>query len=129
MTGEAVVIVQSAGREREAIEALTAAGARSIDTASVSDAPAIPRSDREAKREVKNGEHLAAAYDEKDEERYRRGFDAALKLAARGKSDVEIEDLLQQEFTELCERHFFVRGYKNALATWKANHEALRGIA
>ena len=62
-----------------------------------------------------------------DDWSYRPGFEAAMLLRERGKSAAEVEDLIRDEYPDLCERHGFVRGYKRGLTQWCEPFEASMG--
>ncbi len=66
------------------------------------------------------GEALAARV----ETDYMRGFNTALRLAAKGKSEEEVSDLIQDGCPHPRVQHFFVKGYKRGLAAWKDRQDA-----
>lgn len=59
----------------------------------------------------------------RDEALFRQGFEAAARLRSRGKSDEEVEDMVRDEYPELCNSHLFVRGYKRGIAEERRRRE------
>jgi hypothetical protein len=114
--GRTVVVVSGRSHVEKAHSVLVEAGAESIDAAKEDWWVGI----RDAERLEYSGD---AREGNKEEHDFRRGFEAALRLAQRGKSNDEIEDLVQEEYPELRGEQAFVRGYKRGLAYWRRREE------
>jgi hypothetical protein len=105
--GRSVVIanVADGAAKARALEILTAEGAESLDAARES--WWVGLRDAEALEYTAAGRSFAD-----DEQAYRRGFEAALDLRARGKSYDDVTAILRQRDPELYRKPAFRRGYE-----------------
>jgi hypothetical protein len=110
-----IVLAQDTEQADRVGEALTSAGAESLDAAHEHWWLGI----RDAEAEAYKGEGLDFTT---DEPLYRKGFEAALRPAAAGKSYDEALEFLQAHYPEEYRQEAFRRGY----ARGRAYHEGLR---
>ena len=115
--GRAVLIVMAKDTDQadQVREALTSAGAESIDAAREHWWLGM----RDAEAEAYRAEGLDFS---NDETLYRKGFEAALRAPTAGKSYAEALDFLQTHYAEEYREEPFRRGY----ARGRAHHEGLR---
>jgi hypothetical protein len=114
--GRTIVVVMTAdANEREqAVTALEASGAESVDAArkqwwiGLRDAEAL--------------EYRAEGFDfERDEATYRQGFEAALSVSTRGRADRDVATYLEERYPDSYRTAAFRRGYDRG----RAYHERL----
>lgn len=113
--GHTVVFVSTKDRAEEAQRELAKMGAETIDAAKENWWVGL--------RDAEKLEYSDSTDPTRDEALFRVGFEAALKLGARGKKEEEIEDLVQQEYPDLCRKPHFVRGYKRGMHNLRRGRE------
>jgi hypothetical protein len=118
--GRTLVLVSAGERSADVWRALEASGAESIDAAKEDWWVGI----RDAEKLEYSGPDGAAEPGSREEALFRQGFEAALRLLSQGKSEEEIEDMIQDEYPMLCRQHLFVRGYKRGLAEGRLRKDA-----
>jgi hypothetical protein len=123
--GRTVVIVSAEDRSAEVSNALEAGGAETIDRAREDWWVGI----RDAEKLEYSGPEAMPEPGSKDEGVFRQGFEAAARLRSRGKSDEAIEDMIRDEYPELCNEHLFVRGYKRGIAEGRRRKQGRAGPA
>jgi hypothetical protein len=114
--GHSIVVVMptDAGEQEQAVTALEASGAETVDAArkqwwiGLRDAEAL--------------EYRAEGFDfERDEETYREGFEAALSVSTRGRLDRDAAKYLKERYPDSYQKAAFRRGYDRG----RAYHERL----
>jgi hypothetical protein len=118
--GRTLVLVSAGHQSDDVWRVLKDSGAESIDAAREDWWVGI----RDAERLEYAGTDGQTEFGSREEALFRQGFEAALRLLSQGKSEEEIEDMIQDEYPALCNQHLFVRGYKRGLAEGRRRKEA-----
>jgi hypothetical protein len=114
-----IVLTEDKDQADEVREALTWAGAESVDAAHEHWWLAV--------RDAEAADYTAQGFDfTRDEALYRKGFEAALQPAAAGKSYTEALDFLQRHYPEGYREEAFRRGYARGQAYREALREQLK---
>jgi len=93
-------------------DALRRAGAESVDAAR--EEWWVGLRDAEAEHYIAQGRDF-----KKDELNYRRGFESALQLEARGKPFEETKGYLRERYADCCDEESFRRGYERGQAYYQ----------